>query len=392
MKNNDSVILESIYPIINNKIKLNINKYRQCIGRFIEKRSKDLYDIGPFERIYFGKDDIEDFYNSIGINEKEITTNLSNTYYFNKPAFNPRAAKDEFTIAMMCVIRYFYINNMKKELEISSTYLAFSGKFYPSVHSGSFPKVAPGEHRHVMEYVINSRLSNKFDIKREGSLFNAIKSICITWINKYDDKLKRFDDEDVVYLIQQLHDRIKSFMKNIAEEYYKVYKDKDSFMTYDSDDMSEDNYRLADNDSLKIERHVEKTMNYINTGSIDYKICKMASDSNVKTDEVKSIIETIFSDNTNMPEVKEFIRLIISTYFKESKDKDVRDFNFISRSITPKPNSKDPDVLRQKEIVESWLNESSAAYRKRKSREATKSSYHKSVTTYFVLLIHSANK
>ena len=45
-----------------------------------------------------------------------------------------------------------------------------------------------------------------------------------------------------------------------------------------------------------------------------------------------------------------------------------------------------------KEIVELFLNENSPAYRKRRSREATKNSYHKSIMTYFVLLIHGSNK
>ena len=52
----------------------------------------------------------------------------------------------------------------EKELEQSCTYLAFSGKFYPSLHYGSFPLSCPSEHRPVMDYVINNRLSRKFDL------------------------------------------------------------------------------------------------------------------------------------------------------------------------------------------------------------------------------------
>lgn len=391
-KKENDIILKEIYPKVSSKLKTNLNKYKQCIGRFIERRSKDLYDIAPFERIYFREEDIEDFFKSIGIEEKEITNLLSKTYYYDIPNFNPRAAKDEFTITMMCVIRYFFKSKMKKELELSMMYLSFSGKFYPSIHSGCFPVVSPGEHRYVMEYVVNNRLSNKYDIKREGNLFNGIKSVANTWLNTYNDKLDTFEDDDVVYMIQQLRDRIKSSIQNVAKEYYKVYNDKDAYMTYDRDANGEDAYRVADNDSLKIERIVENTMTNLNSNSIDYRVCKMASDSNVKTDEIKSIIETILNDDKNLIEVKELIRLIVSIYFLESKNKDVRDVEFISKSITPKPNSKNPNVLREKEIIETWLNESSPAYRKRKSRAATKSSYYKSILTYFVILIHNSNR
>lgn len=391
MKNTQAIVKE-LYPIIENRLNANQNKLKQVIGRFIEKRSKELYDTCPCDTIYFGAEDKEDFYKNMNITEKEIHNIIAKTYYYEIANFNPRAAKDEFTVAMMMVIRYFYLKKKQKELELATIYLAFSGKFYPSIHHGSYPTVQPSEYRHIMEYVINNKLSNKFDIKREGSVFGAIRSVCNTWLDTYDDKLKTADDEDIVYLIQQLHNRIKSFMKNIAEVYYEVYNNKDSYMTYDSDDLSEDSFRMADNDSLKIERHVEKAMSYLNNTSVDYKICKMASDSNVKTDEVKGIIELVLNDNNNLPLIKELVRLIVSEYFANSKNKDIRDIDFITFSITPKPNSKNPNILRQKEIVEMFLSENSPAYRKRRSREATKNSYHKSVLTYFVLLIHNANK
>jgi hypothetical protein len=291
----------------------------------------------------------------------------------------------------MCV-RYYYLKKMKKETELSMIYLAFSGKFYPSIHYGSYPEAPPEENRYIMEYVINEKLTNKFDIKREGSVFGAIKSICLTWLDTYNDRLKSCDDEDVVYLIQQLHNRIKSFMKNIAEVYYEVYENKDAYFVYSNDNLSEDNYHLADNDSLKIERAVENTMSYIASSSVDYNICKMSSDSNVKTDEVKSIIETILSDNMNIPDVKELIRIIITEYFVNSKTKDIRDIDFITTSIAAKPNTKNKNILRQRQIIESWLDTNSPAYRKRKSRQATKNSYFKSILTYFTLIIHTSSK
>ena len=66
--------------------------------------------------------------------------------------------------------------------------------------------------------------------------------------------------------------------------------------------------------------------------------------------------------------------------------------HLLNLSITSKPNTKNKNILRQKEIIENWLDENSAQYRKRKSRESTKSSYYKSILTYYVLQINKANK
>lgn len=393
MKDTESLV-KQLYPKVSTSLSKNTNKYRQVIARFIEKRSKDLYDIAPCSRIYFGEDDITDFYSSMGLNINDATKALQGTYYYKIANFNPRAAKDEFTVTLMMVIRYFYTKNMSKELDMAMVHLAFSGKFYPSIHYRSFPVTQPSEYRYIMEYVVNNKLSNKYDIKREGSLFKAILSICKTWLSSYGNRIKNSDDEDIVYLIQQLHTRIGSFMKNIATIYYEVYNNKDAYFVYDTDNASEDGYKVADNDSLKIERIVEKTMENIQSHAIDYKICKMAADSNVKTDEVKSIIESILNDKDNIGIIKELLRNIVSEYFVNggTSTKDVRDIKFITFSLTPKPNTKNKNVIRQKEIIEQLLNENSTAYRRRRSREATKNSYHRSVLAYFVILIHESNK
>ena len=387
-----NVIAKNIYPIIREALDKRgaINKNKKNIQDFIEERSKELYDIAPYTRIYFSQKDIDNFFRSINVRERDIEKELHNTYYWNM-RFNPQAAKDPFTVAMIMVIRYFILKNDQKNAELSAIYLAFSGKFYPSIHYSKFPTVQPIEYKHVMDYVVNNMLTQKFDLKREGSVFGAVRSICITWLNTYREIFKDPDDEDVADLIQQLHGRIKSFMGNIASLYYDAYE-KGNYISYDSDSESEENFRIADSDSLLAERCVEKTMNIINNNNIDMKICKMASDTNVRITEVQSIIESIQSQPENIPIIKELLRIIVNEYIISSKDKDVTSLNFITTSIAAKPNTKNKNIIRQKEIIESWLDENSPQYRKRKSRPATKSSYYKSILTYYVLLINKANK
>ena len=357
---------------------------------FIKDRSKDLYDIVPVRRIPFGSEDIDSFFKAMKIDKNEITQCLSETYYWNMN-FNPRAAKDEFTMTMMMVIRYFLLKNKQTDAEISTIYLAFSGKFYPSIHSQKF-KIPPEKYRHIMEYVLNNVLTQKYDLKREGSVFGAVRSICRTWLRTYTPKFKNPDDEDVADMIQQLHGRIKSFLGNIAAAYYDTYEKRDSYFAYASDSNDQDSFRIADNDSLLAERCVENAMNWITTKQVDYKLCKWASDKNVKVDEIKSIIESIQEDSDNLLLIREMMQLIIADYFSTSRNKDVTSYEFINKSIVAKPNSKNKYVIRQKEIIEYFLDENSPAYRKRKSRPDTKSSYYKSILTYYVLVINESNK
>lgn len=399
VSNTGNVLFKKLYPFINDRMNNNTykNKYKQCVSKFLENRSKELYATAPYSRMFFGKDDADELFKALNITIN-VDSIIKETYYGEMPNFNPRAAKDPFTIVLMMILKHYYDLRKKgnreaqKGLDLTMIYLSFSGKFYPSIHSGSFPTVEPSEYPHVMDYVVNNLLSQKFDLKREGTVIGAVKSIDKTWLDTYDDLFDSFDDDEIVYLIQQLHDRIKSFMINIAKLYYDTYADKDHVFTYDSDDMSDENYRIADNDSMKIDRAVETTLTYINNTTVDYNLCKLASDNNVRTDEVKGIIECVLNDNNNLPLIKELIRCIITDYYQNFKDPDLRNYKFIRYSIVPKPNSKEPVVIKQKEIIENWLEENSPAYHRRKSRNATKSSYFKSLTTYFVLLINKANK
>lgn len=385
-----TVAVDKIYPIVEKSLSKNTAKYKKNIQNFIESRSKELYDTAPYTRMVFGDDERKDFFKSAEIDEKEIRECLKQTYYWNIN-FSPAAAKDEMTMTMMMIIRYFLMKKDNLNAELSAIYLSFSGHFYPSIHYGSFPKVQPNEYRHVMEYVVNHMLTMKYDLKREGSVFGAVRSICRTWLETYHDTLMNPDDEENAELIKQLHGRIKSFMKNIASLYYEAYENK-MYLTFDSDSSDEENFRIADNDSLKTERYVENAMNFINNNNVDFYLCKLASDQNVKVSEVKSIIESIQDDKQSISEIKELFRLLISEYMQTSKDKNVATIEFVSYCVKAKPNTKNPNVIRQKEIIEGWLDEKSPQYRKRKSRLATKSSYYNSVLTYYVLVINKANK
>lgn len=389
---NTTAILKGIYPKVSTAVKTNLIKYKNNIGKFINVRHNELYDNGPYTRIYWTAEDTKSFYECLKLDEKVIANELTKTYYASIASFNPRCAKDPFTVAQLMCIRYFYLNKMKKELDLAIIYLCFSGSFYPSIHYGSFPVAQPQEYRHVMEYVINNELSQKFNLKKEGSLVGAIKAIADTWLNSYDDLLKSCSDADCVYLLQQLHNRIKSVIINIAQLYYKVYDNKDTYFAYDSDNYDDEDFRIADNDSLKAERYAQAAMNYITTKGVNYKFCKMSADSLVKTDELKAIIESIQSDRTNIPLIKEFISLTIVDFMTSSQVKEVTGVDYLSHTISSKPNAKDKNILRQKEIIVKLLDENSTDYRRRKSRLATANSYIRAVISYYALCVNQANK
>lgn len=385
-----TAILDIAYPEVEEKIKINLNKYKQFMSKFISNRSKELYSNMPSKQMYYSDNDVAEFFKATGIDINIIKDAISKTYYATIANFNPRYAKDESTVALLCLVRYFKNNHMTKELDLVLINMAFSGKYYPSLFYRSYPIAEPSEH--IMEYVINHMLNNKYDIVKQGTVIGAVRSVAKTWSDSYNSRFKDFHDDDCTYLIQQLHNRVGSFVTNIAEIYYKVYEDKNFYITYDSDDVSQDEYHLADNDSFKIERIVQNTMSTLTQNGIDYKVCKIASNDLVKLDELKSIIEMIIANPDNTMLLKEYVALLVTLYFRDNKEKDVRSIRFISYSIKATPNSHDKYILRKKELLDQILINNSEHFTRRRSRVATESAYYRSINAYLSLTIQNSNK
>jgi hypothetical protein len=210
---NTSAIKKKLWPIVNKAMEnSNVKRgYKNLVNDFIANRSIQLYDNIPCDRILCSENEMDKLFDILKIKKSEVSDIIGETYYGNISNFNPLAAKHEFTVTQLMIIRYYYMNKMQKDCELAILHLAFSGKFYPSLHYRSYPTVTPV--RHVMEYVVNNRLSKKFDLTVYGNVFGAVKSVALTWLETYKDRFNKLEDEDVVYLIQQLHSRVGSFIK-----------------------------------------------------------------------------------------------------------------------------------------------------------------------------------
>lgn len=383
-------IREQLWPLIKEALdKSSIrNGYKNLVNDFIANRSTNLYDNIPCSRIVCSEIEMDKLFDVLHIKKSIITQIIKDTYHGDIINFKPLAAKHEFTVTMLTMIKYFIENKMPKERELATIHLSFSGKFYPSLHYRSYPTVPPV--RHVMEYVVNNRLSKKFDLVVHGSVLGAIRSVSNTWVDSYKDRFMSYTDEDAVYLIQQLYSRIGSFIKNIAEEYYDVYDNKDLWLGLASDASDEDDFRIADSNTLRISKYTESTINHINANGVEYKLCKQCSNSDITPNECKAVIESIISNRQNIPTIKELISLMIALYFENSDNKDLTNIDFITYSISAKPNAKQKEIVRMKDIIENWLCESGTAYMRRRSRIATKNSYERCVRMYFALVIHNS--
>lgn len=386
-------IVDKLYPVVADKLSKNMRKYMACISDFINTNHKQLYDVGPYDVIYFRRSDVDKLFKAIEFSEEELSGIMQECFFWNVP-FNPPCAKEPYILLLMCAIRYFLINKKRKEAEISACYLAFSGKIYASLFVGAaFPKAPPSKYRTVMDYVVNNMLTNKHSLKSEGTLFGAVKAQSNTWIDTYGpDLVKRPDDAEIGMMIQQIRDRVRSFLMNIAKLYYEAYNEK-LYLNYETDNLSDGTeFRITDNDSLRATRYTQNAINYMIMNQVSLQICNKCKDSNVKASEVKDIMTAIISDKNNLSELTRVVNILICDFMREYPGKSINSIDFMGHSLVQKPNTRDPYIIELNNIINTWLDENSANYRRRKSRIATANSYKRACLTYITLAIVSANK
>ena len=387
------VIIDKLYPLVAPAIEKNLNKFKNCISDFINANHKQLYDVGPYDIIYFKRSDAEKMFKALGISENEVLEIMEDCFFWRIP-YNPPCAKEPYILVLMCIIRYFLIHKKQKEAEITTCYLAFSGKVYASLFVGAaFPKAPPSKYRAVMDYVINNKLTNKHSLKSEGTLFGAVKAQMNTWLDTYGpDLVGRADDDDIGKMIQQVRDRVKSFLMNIAKLYYEAYENKLylNYETIERDCLAWDD--ITDNDSLRASRYTENAINYMVTNAVSLQMCNKCKDENVKASEVKDIMTAIITDKTNIEQLTRVTNILICDFMRNYPGKSINSIDFMAHSLVQKPNSKDKYIIELNQTLVSWLDENSPNYRRRKNRIATANSYKRACLTYLTLAIVAANK
>lgn len=388
-----NIIVQKIYPIVSKSLEKNTKKLMKHIGDFITKNNDKIYDVAPYDNIYYTNQDKADLFHSLEINEVEILSILKECFFWNV-AYRPLAIKEPYVDVVMMCIKYFVMHKMTKEAEITCIYLAFSGKFYASIFSAGFTTAPPSKHREVMDYVINNMLTDKHSLKTEKTMFGAIRALCLTFLNTYESSFKdnNISDNDIgKKLIQQLRDREKSFMINIVKLYYEAYDNK-LYLNYETDNLAEEGFRLTSSDSLRAAGATENTMSYMTNNSVSLQICNKCKNENVKATEIKDIMESILMNKANLSDMRRVVNILICDFFRNYPGKYINSVDFISYSIKAKPNTKDKYLLELKETILRWLDENSDNYRRRKNRTATAINYYKSVLSYIVLTITQANK
>lgn len=384
---NTFVFKNKVYGDISVSLDKNYRELVNYITKYFDRHSDVLFD-KSIHQLYFGingnTQDVDIIYKVINKSPEEIEKYIkesgqtdSHWVLFNKP----------INWALVNIIRYFYLNDKPKELELVVIYFACS--YYASIFFKYFKGYPINEA--VMDYTINN-LSNRYDIKRLGSLFKVLQKISMKCHDTYKEYLdeKDFCDRHIVEYMQNLHTRINNFVQELKNQYQKN-KDSGKYMNYEKDDTSEENFHENDNISYSIERYANKITNTILTCGPNQRLAESAAKiTSVSVFAIKDAVTKIIEKETE--EIREFITLYLQQYLivEGHSVQSISSKNYLNyaNKIYAKSNTTDKGILRIKELLDKWLVENSEKYVKTE-RAATKTNFRKAIFLYFALSVQA---
>jgi len=375
------VVKTKYYPEIEKAIHKNGGQtLLSYIPKYIDKNHDKLFN-ADFNYLYWRADgtDGDVVFDTIGMEPQEVRKIIKETkqtednwVLYNKPEY----------WAMIFIIKWYQDNNRERDMRMAILYFALA--LYSSVINARF-KYPPNPN--IMEYTINT-LSNRYDIKKYGTIINVLQKLSYGCHETYRDYLldKDFCDLHIKDYLNNMYVRINNFVKEILTVYNKN-KESKNYMNTEKEKTDAEDFYETNNISNKIYQMTEKVGNTIVTSNVNLSIveasAKMAS---VSVSEVRNVVTKIIEKDDKR--IKEFIALFLHQYLIVDKhpESTFASSNFLvyTLKIYSKSNTNDKGVIRMKEILDEWLRENSEKYLKTQ-RVASLIAFRKSIMLFFCI-------
>ena len=356
----------------------------KAVVDYVDYNSEMLLTMDMSNRYSFADKDRQVIYDFIGVTEDEVIAAINNSkiHKGNKNHNNP------FYVSCLLSMHQLMKSNKFKEANVVMVYMSLL--MYTSIHKGFFKY---GVNRQIMDYVI-AHLDNSFKLRDMPSVYAFIQDNAATAFNTYTSRIKKCNDEDITYVIDALHTRLKGKLRKIANLYYEAHENG-NYLNSDEDSFSSTEYHEIDNNAFMIDRLANKIYIRLLNHQFDDRLIKYAiTRSGVSYQKLKNLIDDIISDDPDNV-VKAFMIAMIEYYLRMGG----KDFDYISRGefITYMKsayasNTELKQMVFIKNTLDKWLSEHMVSVGRMNYGKTARLSYKKAVYMFFVFLINHEAK
>ena len=362
-------------------IKENLSEYKSMIDKYLSANTNKYFISGPGERPIFSTEYIEKYIRLTGLTKDKVNQIIknsksigSNWYIMNNP----------FNVANALATRYFAMKNNTDYLKYTKWYLIVS--MYPSIH---FKYFKYGTNEACMNYTI-ANLSGKYKLKQTANMWSSLTEVVDTALELHKKRIIDGDDTAFVKYIQDVHTRMNSLIKNIANEYYKNYEDQ-KYLKSEHESFEDDSYYEADSSSYIIERLTNKVVGHLVVNGPDMKLVQLAAKTNsISVNELRNYTQTMISEKQRddiQVIVESLLYLFLNAPGENHTVKDIgtNTFMIYCLQVYKRSNTTDKNVIAIKAILDRWLDE--LGLTKKVSRTATIINFRRALYTFFVMSI-----
>lgn len=388
------IAITELYSTVETALKKpeNAKMFRTIIDKNMARNASIYSAPGPMKRPIFTNAEQTQMYETLGLTEaklKEVLGKLKKS----DSRWGIQGVNYPFMLANVLSIRHWTINQDKKQLQNALSYfIVFQ---YPLLHYKYF-RYEPTES--VMLYVVNN-LSNKFRLKQNGNLWNTLVEIVMGAYELHKPRIKNGDDDGLVRFLTDARTRMNSFMRKIGNEFYEAHN-SGVYLQSEADNFEEDKYYEADSNTLLVARITTKTLSRLVINGPDMKLVELAAKNcDVSVNQLRNCTQSMCNGD-HQEDIRQILESLLNIYLvtgnrerkgkrKTGTDVGTNDFLIYSMNVYKKSNTVDPDVIRIKEILDRWMEESDI--RKRIGSPTQIGAFRRALYMFFVLTLVKEN-
>lgn len=360
------------------------------ISKYEDKHSELLNSPYPLDQIPFdvGGEDANIVFKCTRINRDELMKDIKAVPL--PASVTEKAAFQPLQVVLLLIVRYYIIT--KQPDKCNAIYYYYGYSIYWNIYRTFFKKHGYAPRKETMIYTVNE-LDYKSTLKKLGSVREFIKYDIQNVFEVYVRQMIDCCDEDIRYIIDQNTTRLRTKVRKLCDKYMKNYEKKEVIFQGVStlDDMC--SQRIDTSISAQIEVLAQKYTNKFFMTDVDANVAnqakRLAKDPSSK--EVKIALENI-KNNATVEEVYSFYAALFYIYLN-TDDANVTiasitslKFFAVMKDVFRKGNSTNPNIIKIRELMDSWLERSSNVYRIA-TREPTKTGYRRAIYYYFILMV-----
>lgn len=368
-------------------IKAKQDTYKENIDKYMAANVDKYFIVGPGDRPIYSDVQINTYIQLCGLTPDAIKQALKES---DKVGSGWNIMNNPFNTANVLATRYFAIKKKPEFIKLSEWYIIVS--MYPSIHSKYFKY---GVNEACMAYTINN-LSDKYKIKQLKSLWAAMTDMIHTAYQLHEKNI--IEGEDIAYVkyIQDVHTRLNSLIRNIANEYYANH-DNRKYLETEFESFDEDNYHEADSNSYEIDRIANNVVNQLVIHGPDMKLVELSAKSaNVSVNQLRTYTLTLINGK-HRKDIWDITEALLFLYlFNDDGESHsvaqirTNDFMLYCLKVYKRSNTTNKNVIKIKAILDRWIDE--VGVKDETNRAPTIMNYKKALYTFFVFSIEKYGK